>query len=428
MSATAKHDFHPDAESLNAFAEQALTEKEHGQVLAHLAVCSRCRQVVVLAREVAADVELAAPAAGRRAALQPDGWWKKWRLVWVPTAAVAAFAVASVSVYLGQVDRSGPAIKIAEQSNEHGGAGTANSPQPEQAQATPPSPPAAAMPQPKSETPTSPSALQGAHSRKHETSTDLDRLTSPNSLQQPPFLNAEEQQVDAGLAPAERSPEYGASSAQSAIRAFRSEQKQRLERKEENETAVDGIPPAMAAPASAHAATGSVAATQQVVVTASNPPLELQTESLAGFGAMKSATAAARSVRVAANINLPSGLPATSTVAIGRRMLAIDNEGTLFLSQDAGNTWNHVTQQWNGRAVVVRRHAAPGATAGALPNSQQLEAAPSDAGGSPPSAPVPASASESTPVATPAPLIFFEILNDKNQAWLSTDGKLWIAQ
>ena len=37
MNATTKHDFHPDAESLSAFAEQALGERERGQVLAHLA-------------------------------------------------------------------------------------------------------------------------------------------------------------------------------------------------------------------------------------------------------------------------------------------------------------------------------------------------------------------------------------------------------
>jgi hypothetical protein len=339
---------------------------------------------------------------------------------------VAAVAVTSLSIYLGQAGQSGPAIKIAEQSNEQSGAAATNSSYPGQAQATPPSPPATALQQPKADKAASPSAPQGAHSRMRETSPDQDRLTSPNSPQQPPFLNAEEQQLDAGPVPAERSPEYGASSAQSAMHAFRSEQKQRLARKEENETTLDGIPPAMSAPASAHAATGSLAAKQQVVVTASNPPLELQTESLAGFGAMKSANAAARSVRVAANINLPSGLPATSTATIGRRMLAIDNAGALFFSDDAGNTWDQVTRQWTGRAVMVRRHAAHGATAGALPNSQQLEAAPSAAGGSP--APVAASASESAPVAAPAPLIFFEILNDKNEAWLSTDGKLWIAQ
>ncbi len=53
MTATSQHGFHPDAESLSAFAEQALGERERAEVLAHLAVCGRCRQVVALAREAA---------------------------------------------------------------------------------------------------------------------------------------------------------------------------------------------------------------------------------------------------------------------------------------------------------------------------------------------------------------------------------------
>ena len=50
MSATSQHGFHPDAESLSAFAEQALEGRERGEVLNHLAVCGRCRHVVALAR------------------------------------------------------------------------------------------------------------------------------------------------------------------------------------------------------------------------------------------------------------------------------------------------------------------------------------------------------------------------------------------
>src|ERR1700691_714636 len=108
MSAAAKHEFHPDAESLNAFAQQALSDRERGQVLEHLAACGRCRQVIALAREAAdAEAATATPAPERRAAVQPDLWWKRWRLVWVPTAVVAAITAASISVYVHQADRSG---------------------------------------------------------------------------------------------------------------------------------------------------------------------------------------------------------------------------------------------------------------------------------------------------------------------------------
>ena len=46
---------HPDAESLNAFLEQALPAPERAQILGHIASCSRCRQVVFLAQQAAAE-------------------------------------------------------------------------------------------------------------------------------------------------------------------------------------------------------------------------------------------------------------------------------------------------------------------------------------------------------------------------------------
>ncbi len=422
MSATTKPDFHPDTESLNAFAEQALAEKDRSQVLAHLAVCGRCRQVIALARE-SANTEVASPATGRHVAPQHDGWWKRWRLVWVPTATVTAFAVASISIYVHQADQNSATTKIARLSNEQGGAAAANSSRPEQAQAVPPFSPAPAATRPKPDKPTAPGAPQAAHSSKMQPPADLDRPTVANSALKVPPLSAQEQQLNSEQAPAKKSSDSAAPPSQPAMSAFKNDQRQQEERKEENETTLDGIPPA-----NAHLATGVAAATQQVVVTASNPRLELQTESLAGFSSIRSSRAAAKVAVKEAAINLPSGLPAASTAVAGRRMLAIDKEGTLYLSEDAGNTWDHVTRQWTGHAISVRRHAPPGAIAGAMPNAQQLEAAPGDAEGSPVPSPAPAPASESTPAPSSAPAVFFEILNDKNQVWLSTDGRLWTAQ
>ena len=115
MTATSHHGFHPDAESLSAFSEQALGERERALVLAHLAVCGRCREVVALASE-AADAGEGIAAAPPRKAIAANAWWKQWRLVWVPTAVVAAFAAASISVYIERPDRHAANIKIAEQS------------------------------------------------------------------------------------------------------------------------------------------------------------------------------------------------------------------------------------------------------------------------------------------------------------------------
>jgi hypothetical protein len=77
MNVKSQLDLHPDAESLNAFAEQALGERERGEILAHLAGCGRCRQVVFLAQEAAAmelepEMELVA-AAAPAAQSSPEG-------------------------------------------------------------------------------------------------------------------------------------------------------------------------------------------------------------------------------------------------------------------------------------------------------------------------------------------------------------------
>jgi hypothetical protein len=82
MNSTTQLEFHPDAESLNAFAEQALPERERGQIVAHLAVCSRCRQVIFLAQQAAEEMETAAPAAhsaGRSGHGSAAGGWHGFR-------------------------------------------------------------------------------------------------------------------------------------------------------------------------------------------------------------------------------------------------------------------------------------------------------------------------------------------------------------
>ena len=111
-------------------------------------------------------------------------------------------------------------------------------------------------------------------------------------------------------------------------------------------------------------------------------------------------------------IHLPSGLPAVSIAAAGHVMLAIDNAGTLFLRDDSGSAWEPVTKQWDG----PRRDGAGGKRrAVSAPSAPAAEA---ETAGS-----APANTS-----AAPPPATVFEILNDRGLAWVSTDGKNWIAQ
>jgi hypothetical protein len=203
------------------------------------------------------------------------------------------------------------------------------------------------------------------------------------------------------------------------VRAFREEQKKQEERilqKEEQQQAGTGenraLPPPSPeapnpAPPSALTTDGSPRGDQSAETAPSNRPIQVSAGSIASFGSMKSSHGMAKAA-VETAIILPSGLPAVSSAAIGRRMLAIDKAGALFLSVDAGDHWQRVLQQWAGRAVTVRR-------------TPETNAAPSSVTEEPELAPA-------VTVPAPAPPAFFEILNDKDQVWLSTDGQLWSAK
>jgi hypothetical protein len=92
--------------------------------------------------------------------------------------------------------------------------------------------------------------------------------------------------------------------------------------------------------------------------------------------------------RKAIGTGLPSGLAAVSTARTQQRTLAIDQAGTLYLSEDAGGHWEPVARQWTGRAVSVRYRPALNGNAAAK----------------------------------------FEISNDQGMVWFSADGRTWQAQ
>ena len=87
---------HPDADLLNAFAEHALSGTERAQIVAHMAGCARCREVVYLA-QAAAEPEIAAEAAPAAAWKRPEhapggfsAAFARWRVALIPAAALAA--------------------------------------------------------------------------------------------------------------------------------------------------------------------------------------------------------------------------------------------------------------------------------------------------------------------------------------------------
>lgn len=80
---------HPDADSLSAFAEGVLPEHERLDCLAHLAECSRCRDIVYLAQNAFAEDPVPNLVA------DPAPFWKRW---FAPLPVLAA-AVAAVLIF-----------------------------------------------------------------------------------------------------------------------------------------------------------------------------------------------------------------------------------------------------------------------------------------------------------------------------------------
>ena len=90
MVANAQPGPHPDPDLLAAFSERSLSDRDRNLVLAHLAQCAECREVVVLSTPLSEAVPQ--PSATRTLGL---GWPA---LRWGALAACAALVVAAVSL------------------------------------------------------------------------------------------------------------------------------------------------------------------------------------------------------------------------------------------------------------------------------------------------------------------------------------------
>lgn len=104
---------HPDADRLTAFAEQALSTAERDGVLAHLARCSDCREVIALAlpamdivsAPTASDLETATASRAGAPAPQPKTrfFWPSLR--WAALAAGVALAASVLLMHPGKLNQ-----------------------------------------------------------------------------------------------------------------------------------------------------------------------------------------------------------------------------------------------------------------------------------------------------------------------------------
>lgn len=406
MNPTTQLDFHPDAESLNAFAEQALADREREQILTHLAACSRCRQVVYLSQEAAAGTETAPPAQvlTSESASRPFSWFTNWRLAWVPVTALAAVVGIAVFVHIRRAETGMELAKVAPRPILQNGENDSKPAERERAStatvqplASPVSPPIAnhaesntrskPIPPPAFASPALPAmagAIDGPHFARNES------LAPPG---------ASEQGFDGQVVGAQFKPE-------TAVEAWQQQQ------------AVGAISShasaAKSAPAGLNAEVDNMQVRRSSSATPSAPQLALTATPPRNFEAAdRQQSAKLFAVRMPKISRLPSGLTAVSTATGRGSTLAIDQAGKLFVSRDQGNHWEIVANQWTGRAVEVRINKTL--------NDDAHDAAPSS------SETVPESNSK-TATAPRSANATFEIVNDNGLVWVSTDGRTWKAK
>jgi hypothetical protein len=378
VNTTPQLDLHPDVESLNAFAEQALGAQEREQLLTHLAGCSRCRQVIFLAQQAAADTEAPARLPASRPTSQPGAWFWNWRLAWLPVAAMAAALTLVVTLHIRHME---PAVEIAKITplseaapptpapQEQASAGAAHKPAPALVSNSLAGKVEHAAHRGSSQELAAPSAAPPAESGANAPSNGASSAFLPSSMEsaQQPETKAQyqpEPAVAAWQQERQRSSDTLSASADASQQI--SQKSMRAE--------------AYSAHASRQAAKAGPRMSQQSqAVPASSFDIITQQQSAGSAASLK-----------ANSLRLPSGLTAVSSATSLHLVLEIDQAGTLFLSRDSGVNWEQVARQWTRRAVEVR------AKTGLRDNASPAE--------------------------------IFELKNDAGSTWASADGKTWTAQ
>jgi hypothetical protein len=403
---------HPDAESLTAFAEQLMPAPERDQILAHMATCSRCREVVFLSqRALEEDQPEAVPALGDVPKASRASWFGGWRWAWVPVAALAAFiGLAVLQHFRRPADSTQAAINTPK---------TDALQKTERSNATPPS----AAPS------SNAAALKSLEARSTKQLASRDDIVPREDKEEAKQLDEKKSArqkddaiqsggasialpagVSAGSAGSLGSL-HGTISARAKVSSIggpvAANQFQQQNLAQQNITQQNSAMQAQNVPADANkpvmpsAALGAASETVTVQADRVEPlptptpaaPAQLSSVPLTGRNEGTLSPAIAKQ-KVMQKITLPSGLGVLSVASEASRSVALDTAGTLFLSEDSGKQWQSIQTQWTGRPLLVRTRPA-GTQNGASRAPQTVR---------------------------------FELVNDKLQTWFSYDGKTWTAQ
>jgi len=398
---------HPDAESLTAFVEQSLSSVERAHILAHMAECSRCRQVVFLAQQATdaeqpTQVPVEKTAAGKTDLALVFGGW---RWAWIPVAAMAGFVGFAVIVH--HAYHSGPEEETArnkQQVEDIEGALSAKATKgPETRQP------------PKLDDSKSLSAVhlgsaapgaKGVNEKESARPRDEKKAAEKDELKKSvDAMNAEVAVAGGaihGTLKARAKSAMGGPMAQNQLQENYASQQNALA--PGSEAYMANKPSAQAAPRPVvhppETAESEVPSPERQASAAFTAPAPASQAEAVPAPQKKMAPVAAQSLGLvsdeigelkAADVKLPSGLGALSVARTGQRTIAIDSAGTLYLSDDGGKHWQPVQTQWSGRAVLVKTTQQP-ATQAAVMAGQNIQ---------------------------------FELVNDKLQTWVSADGNTW---
>ena len=382
MNSTSQLDLHPDADSLNAFVEQALAAPEREQILAHLAGCSRCRQVIFLAQQAASDAEASARVPASRPTAQPKAWFWNWRFAWVPAAAMAAVLAMVVTLHPWRTTQMPELAKVVPLRDEavspplpqqQASAGAAHKPSLAfAAKSTAGSAyfVAPRRPSERLEQESATSATISVEPGATALSTEENHAALPPSMPSTQQETTAQYQPEPAVAAWQQEQRTTGTLSASANTSPVSQKSMRMETYSAN---------------TSHPAAGGSAGPRMAQQSQSAPSASFDIGTQQQFAGLTAA-------RKANPHKLPSALAIVSRATAQHLTLEIDQSGALFLSDDFGAHWEQVLRQWTGRAVEVR------VKTGLSGNTNT------------------------------APASVFELKNDAGSTWASVDGKIWSAQ
>lgn len=390
---------HPDAESLTAFAEQLLSGAEREQILAHMATCSRCREVVFLTHQMMKPENLASATEPQQSFRPtPRGWFGGWRWAWIPAAALAGFIGFTVLQHQRRAEVSQPEMAQNVSPPE-----TVRNATPANTVETP----SVQKQAPRREEAKGISAARGRADRDAEVSSGA-RDRRDKAIRKKDEL-AKESDLLSAVAPTVLSDSAnGALSARAKTSTIGGPMAQNQAQQPNNaqlqqQNYANEIRP-----------TGTLFDSADKPIPASVPPGEasesVTVQAEQGPRLASAAPATAPEVATApkptqsvilsnmktarlteGRLALPSELGILSEAKVAKTTIAIDTAGALFLSEDGGKHWQPVKAQWTGRAVLVKVRPTTAVSGGML--------------------------RQSTPQ--------FGLITDKLETWISEDGKTW---